>query len=275
MKKWYMIAGMMIAAVFSTQATVIEFSANEGYTAGDLNGQNNWYETAAGTFSVNTNSSGSVSIDSLGTVYKKAVYQQLLAPTQGEGASVGAALSFSRNTTKGASGAVTYFALDFTDTADYSTSANRVAVQLQRTDSGWRLQFAEELGTDTNYDNADIADESLLGFSTENADSDELWLQMTLYRGANDSSWTASCTLSNMITGQIVSSIDSGPFDLTSDFSDGVYAAMNKCLSNWSAGVTDRTVESFEVSVVPEPTTVSMFFVSSLGLILFRHIVTK
>ena len=203
MKATALFAGAMLAAA-STMATTINFTDAEGYS-GDgtfVWGSNSrldiqtptvgstWDETSANTFSVDS-TAGSVNVNGTKS-FKKAIYQEGLTSTNTI-YQVGVKFSFNRATNQISSRAGV-IAVEFTEVA---SGGNRLSLEFERqhnANSGkYRLNFWENTGSSNTGGNDGWSDESDWGFAdATDVESDPLWLQMTLYRGADASSWQVS-----------------------------------------------------------------------------------
>ncbi|MEA2068509.1 MAG: PEP-CTERM sorting domain-containing protein [Verrucomicrobiota bacterium] len=279
MKKW--IIGIGIMVVFSAQAVVVDFTAAEGYSGtgtvqlwGDsLHAQTptvgDWTESSWGSFAVDS-SAGTVALD--GTVaYKSAVFNQGLASS--EVYTIGAGFSFTRVENAILSANQELLALDFTEVAD--TSGNRIAMQIRRpswNSAKYQLSFYENTGGANTSGTGTAADETDLGFGVGDDQSDDLWLGMTLTRGADASSWTASGVIINLTTGTEVATYDAGTFDTSSAFfTDDLYGRMGSVKADADTQVSNRVIDTFEVTSIPEPATLGLIATVSAGLLFIRR----
>jgi hypothetical protein len=279
------IAGFsVLAAAFFTQAAVVNFTAAEGYS-GDgsswpsrLSNQTNttdagWIETVGGgtgRFRVDSNGSGSVNID--GDVgYNKGVYQQGLSASQSTyTAAVG--FRFDRSTDELASNRK-ILAVEFTEAA---SGGNRLAMQVERMSGAnsakYRLSFWDNTGSSNTSQADGWSDESDWGFADAlDATSDALRLELTLSRGVDASSWSAVGVLQNLDTGFSVTNTVA-LFDTSAAyFTDPLYAVMNSADKDADANISNRVIDQFEVTAIPEPVTLGLLTMGSAGLLIGRR----
>ena len=280
MKKWIIGLGM-VAVVFSAHAVVVDFTAAEGYSGAgavevwkdSLHAQNptvgGWTESSWGSFAVDS-SAGSVVMD--GTrAYKTAVYDQGFAVNNVY--TVGVGFSFKRVENAVLSDSQEFIALDFTEVAD--TSGKRIAMQIQRpkwNSAKYTLSFYENTGSANSSGTGSAVDETALGFGAGDDQSDDLWLGMTLTRGADASSWTAIGVISNLTSGTEVTSYDAGTFDTSSAFfTDDLYGKIGSLKADSDSQVSDRLIDTFEVTSIPEPATLGLIATVSAGLLFIRR----
>lgn len=258
---------LIIAAVSS--AITIQFAADEGYSgdgitwASRLDAQvptvgTNWVETQGGSlgrFRVDSSGGGALHMDG-DAGFNKAIYQEAISATT-EVYQVGVKFSFNRATNELAS-QQDVIAVELTEVA---TGGNRIAVKFERqkeANSGkYRLTFWDSSGSANTSGNAGWSDESDWGFATsEDVASDELWLGMTLYRGADASSWLVSGVISNMNTGFIAEMPTNtvGLFDTSSAFfTDPLYAVVNSSAKDVDLNTSNRQVDLFAVGTPEFP----------------------
>ena len=282
MKKLIGIAGLVLLAG-GVHASVVNFTAAEGYS-GDgsswpsrLDAQtpttgSSWVETTGGSmgrFRVDS-SAGTVHLDG-DTGFNKAIYQQALSSSMTE-YTVGMKFKFDRDAAT-INSKRSVFAVELTEAA---TGGNRLAMQLQRqpnANSGkYRLSFWENTGSVNTSGNAGWSDETVWGFAdAADTTSDDLWLEMTLYRGADASSWMVSGLLSNLTTGASVEMGTGvvGAFDTSSAyFTDDLYALMNSSDKDVDGNFSNRVVDQFSVTAIPEPATLGLITAMG-GAVLF------
>lgn len=259
MKATALFAGAMLAAA-STMATTINFTDAEGYS-GDgtfVWGSNSrldiqtptvgstWDETSANTFSVDS-TAGSVNVNGTKS-FKKAIYQEGLTSTNTI-YQVGVKFSFNRATNQISSRAGV-IAVEFTEVA---SGGNRLSLEFERqhnANSGkYRLNFWENTGSSNTGGNDGWSDESDWGFAdATDVESDPLWLQMTLYRGADASSWQVSGVVSNMHTGfsETMPTNTIGVFDTSSAyFTDPLYGLINQSDLDITGNVSNCVIDVF------------------------------
>ncbi|VGO13043.1 hypothetical protein PDESU_01597 [Pontiella desulfatans] len=272
MKKMIGIACLVLLAG-GAHASVVNFTAAEGYSgdgsswASRLDAQtpttgSSWDETAGsgtGRFRVDS-SAGAVHLDG-DAGYNKAIYQEALSSSMTE-YTVGMKFSFNRDSAQLTTKA-NVIAVELTEVA---SGGNRLAMQLERqpnANSGkYRLSFWENTGSVNTSGNAGWSDETVWGFAdAADTTSDDLWLGMTLYRGADASSWMVSGVLSNMLTGASVEMGTGvvGEFDTSSAyFTDDLYALMNSSNKDSEGNFSNRVVDQFSVTAIPEPATLGL-----------------
>ncbi|MEA2068508.1 MAG: hypothetical protein U9P12_04845 [Verrucomicrobiota bacterium] len=251
-------AGMMLAAA-STMAVTINFTDAEGYS-GDgtfVWGSNSrldiqtptvgsWDETSANTFSVDS-TAGIVNVDGTKS-FKKAIYQEGLTNTNTI-YQVGVKFSFNRATNQILSRAGV-IAVELTEVA---SGGNRLSLEFERqlgANSGkYRLNFWENTGSSNTGGNDGWSDETSWGFAdAADVESDPLWLQMTLHRGADASSWLVSGVISNMLTGfaETMPTNTIGLFDTSAAyFTDPLYGLINQSDLDATGNFSNRVVDVF------------------------------
>ena len=260
MKATALFAGALLAAA-STMATTINFTDAEGYS-GDgtfVWGSNSrldiqtptvgsWDETSANTFSVDS-TAGIVNVDGTKS-FKKVIYQEGLTSTNNI-YQVGVKFSFNRATNQISSRAGV-ISVEFTEVA---SGGGRLSLEFERqqnANSGkYRLNFWENTGSSNTGGNDGWSDESDWGFaSASDLESDPLWLQMTLHRGADASSWLVSGVVSNLLTGyaETMPTNTIGLFDTSAAyFTDPLYGLINSSDLDTSGNFSNRVIDVFAI----------------------------
>lgn len=255
-------AGILLAAA-STMATTINFTAAEGYSAGQLSANSEWGGHSA--FTVDPTGSGTVTLDGTQN-FKKAFYKTGLASN--ESYRVGIQFSFNRSTNSVTFNNPSVASAEFTEVA--GTGGKRIAVQLQRLkynattnpdSKKFRLGGVNNSGSVNKFPNSGAVDESVLGFddASDNT-SDDLWMEMLLTRGATETNWNATYILSNLTDNVQLISYETGEFDTTSAFfTDDLYAVLGNVNFESDSKTSNRVVEQFmfDVGAVPPPPPVS------------------
>ncbi len=242
-----------IALASASMAEMVHFTTAEGYVAGALKTHANWAYGDTG-FTVNPAGTGTITLD--GTLAsKKAVYSKPFYPTN----TYVAGIQFSFNRTAGATlaAAKDVIAVEFTDVAGVSGTRITMRLQRQLADSAtYKLAFMDNSGT-TKYATGTLFNESLLGFGASDSSSDKLWLGITLYRGADANSWTATGVISNLTTSTLVSTLNVSAFDTTSTYyTDSIYAVINGSNFEAESFTANRVVDAFvENRIVLPPMT--------------------
>lgn len=283
MKQW-MIGFSVLAAALFAQATVVDFTAAEGYSGAGTTGvwaeslhaqgggKSTWIESSWGSFAVD--SSAGV-VQTVSTGFKKAFYNQALSSGQ-SAYTVGVKFTFDRDAAQIADQA-DLMSVELTES--YDPIGNRIALSMQRqkdANSGkYRLTFYENTGLNNSFGNAGWSDETVWGFAdAADTTSDDLWLEMTVYRGADASSWTVSGLLSNLTTGASVelATTDIGSFDTSSAyFSNSLYGGFGNGEHESDGNFSNRVIDQFEVTAVPEPVTLGLLTMGSAGLLVGRR----
>jgi hypothetical protein len=256
MKGKYMMlfAGILLAAI-TVQAVTVNFTEAEGYSgdgvigvwADSLQSQGGngviWDETSWGTFAVDS-SNGIVNVDGT-TGFKKSIYQSGVEATNTT-YQVGIQFTFNRSTNQIPARAGV-LGVEFTEVA---SGGNRLSMKFERqplANSGkYRIAFWENTGSSNTSANGGWSDESDWGFAdADDFESDPLWMQLTVTKGADASSWQATCLVSNMLTGFSVS-VDPGTFDTSSVyFTDTLYGLMSSEDLESTSGTSNRTIDLF------------------------------
>ena len=264
------IVGIAMLTV-GAMAELITFTAAEGYADGNLADNANWVMQGAQSptnFIVNS-TAGTVTMSPAG--YQKAIYQNGMAGGMSS-YTVGVGFSFDR------------LAQSISDTpvvmsAELTASNNeRVTVQLTRANgtSNYRLTFFSNTGggianVNINWTGATA---NKFGFNDTTSDdsSDDLWLQMDLFRGADSDAWYVVGSISNVTTSLNIVAFTSGVFSTSAAFYDSIeyFAALNTVVDGTTSQIANRVITSFLVEAVPEPATVGLFVVSAIGLLISR-----
>ena len=238
-------------------ADVINFTAAEGYSNGQLITHSNW--NGHSLFLVD-NSAGTVTYQYAPDGWRKAVYNKNLGGN--EIYCVGVTFTFdyvtptANNPTMGA---------EFS-TVNTATGGNRFVFQIQRIGSGsYQLSvYDSALGKTTT--GTTIAPAAIFGASTN---STELQMRLTVSQNADGSSWDILGICTDLTSGTELGRVSSNGYS-TAFFDNDVYGVMNTLANDVTAGVANRVVTQFEVWAIPEPATIGLFVVSSIGLLILR-----
>mgnify|MGYP003322953044 CR=1 FL=1 len=102
----------------------------------------------------------------------------------------------------------------------------------------------------------------MIGFA-DGADttSDLLSLEMTLTRGADETGWSVEASLTNVTTSTVVQTIAPTVFTTTQEFFDNpLYGMINSQSNEANSFTSNRTIETFTLASVPEPSSVALLF---------------
>lgn len=218
----------------------IEFVSEEGYASGELVGQAGWTGDT-GVFTVDTNGTGVVRVGA--TAWKKAIFGTGLS---GTAFTLGAAFNFTESTAAGS--AQSAFRLDLvvaTETA--SLALKRMA------DGRYQLVFNENSGTGSFLNSSPVTPQAVGTTNGPGSESDRLYMELTIAKGAESGNWTYGIILRNMsqdpgrLSAPLITA--SGSFASTSGFYTGVvHPAMTsaaRSAANWSSlNVDSLWVES-------------------------------
>jgi hypothetical protein len=226
-----------------TNAASTAFSSAEGYVSGELRSHPDWGGSPG--FAVDTNGTGSVTLDD-DSSWNKIIHQTGMSSN--ETYSVGIRFSFSRDAVA-LSAEKTFLALELFE--EPITGAGRLALQVKRLGSNsekYKLNFWESTGASSTGGNSAEFDETELGFdSAADPDSDDLWLQLTLTRGADAASWSAVGVISNLTAGTEVMRYAPPVFDTSEAyFSNTLYGVILSADRQLNSHVTNRVIDRFE-----------------------------
>jgi hypothetical protein len=200
---------------------MIDFSSEQGYANGTLNGQPSngviWTEDAVGTFQVDA-MDGTAIIDSNDGNFRDA----LLEVTTGAAMTATLVIDFRIQ-----AGTVQPAAFVSVLRSEFFTSANGLALaQMRQSDAGgnlWNLQFFENVGTDSFFGSSEItgAEIGLEVSGGSYSDNESDLLRMTSRYALTDgqSQWDVEVTLENLETGTVVDAV-SGQWEADSGFRD-------------------------------------------------------
>ncbi|VGO13041.1 hypothetical protein PDESU_01595 [Pontiella desulfatans] len=176
--------GMYIYTHDEIERTVIEFTADEGYASGELVGQGGWTGDA-GTFTVNTNGTGSVAVDA--NSWQKAYY----TPVSGDDLKVGATFRFTETAASVAE--KNLFRVEFaaSDGSVISLSFKR------RADGTYRLGLFEDSGGSSFKSGNTFAASDIGTTNGPGSVSDWITMELAMAKGATASNWTATATIYN------------------------------------------------------------------------------
>ena len=218
-------------------------------------GKTTWVENTWGSYAVDS-TFGHVVVD--GTrAFRKAIYQTSLTADQTD-YSVGIAFTFNRSTGS-LSDRADILAVEFTEQAE---GGGRLSLTLERMNGGnsgnYRLSFFESTGSSNSFGNAGWMSETVMGFADESDTvSDKLYLEMTLSRGADDSSGNVSGTLTNLTMDPQIPIAEFGTdvvgnFDTSDAFFTGpLYGLIGSGVLESESHVSNRLIDSFSLSTLP------------------------
>jgi hypothetical protein len=227
------------------------FTSAEGYVDGELVGQLGW-SGAAGTFSVDTNLPGSVAISDANP-WAGVSYGLSLSGGIDTLFTHGTSLRFTESAAA-ASSAQNFMGIAFsgTDNSNTSLSFRRLA------DGTYRLSFYENSG-ENSWRTGGLLTAADLGTSNEPGSvSDQLYLQLSLTKGATAADWTADCALYNL-------TVDPGmqtpmgafqfSFASSADFFNNPLTLIINSAAQAAANITDLRLEAVEflMTVVDQP----------------------
>lgn len=226
-----------------TNAASTDFSSAEGYVSGELRNHTDWGGSTG--FTVDTNGTGSVTLDD-DSSWNKIIHQAGMSSN--ETYSVGIRFSFSRDAVA-LSADKTFLTLELFE--EPVTGAGRLAVQVKRLGSNsekYKLNFWESTGASSTGGNSAEFDETELGFEDAfDTASDDLWLQLTLTRGADAASWTALGVISNLTAGTEVMRYAPPVFDTSEAyFSNTLYGVILSADRQLNSHVANRVIDRFE-----------------------------
>jgi hypothetical protein len=198
--------------------------------------------------------------------FKKAIYLEGL-PSTDMTHQVGVKFSFNRAIDP-LSAAADFMSVELTEVA---SGGGRIALSLQRqpgANSGkYKLSFFENSGSSNSSGSAGFSDETVWGFAdAADVTSDDLWLQMTVSRGADASSWMVSGVLTNLSTGVSVEMGTGvvGAFDTSAAyFTDDLYGLMSSGKLDSDSNISNRVVDVFalgEPVLLPEAVSIDTHF---------------
>ncbi|VGO13042.1 hypothetical protein PDESU_01596 [Pontiella desulfatans] len=217
----------------------IEFVADEGYVNGDLVGQLSWAGDA-GSFMVDTNLPGSVSVGS--SAWKKVNHSPALAGASGSSYTLGTEFRFSE--TAASSGSQNMFRLEFGGFGNEAAS-----LSFKRLNSGkYELGFFENSGSSSFFNGTDLLPEDIGTTNGAGAASDPLYLELSLTKGATENNWMAKAVLYNLTDdpGRLSAPLESFTVDFVSstDFYESLLRPTLNSAAALAANISDVVVES-------------------------------
>jgi hypothetical protein len=219
----------------------VGFTSAEGFVNGELVGQLGW-GGAAGTFSVDTTGSGSVLVSGVNS-WRKATYGSALSGETDTMFTIGTSLSFTESAA--ASSAQDLFRILFE-----ATDASYASLSLKRLANGtYRLGFYENSGDNSWQSGAALTAANLGTSNGPGSVSDQLYLELSLTKGATADDWTAYCALYNL-------SVDPGmqtpmgaylfSFASSADFFNNPLTAALNSATQAAANITNLRLEAVE-----------------------------
>ena len=159
------------------------------------------------------------------------------------------------------------------ETAD---GLNDVQVTFSRLNSvtNYRLDFKNMTLGSADEAHSALFDQELMGIAVNGDTSDLLELKMVLYRGATETDWTADVSLYNVTDSIMLTQILNRSFSSTeSYFNSTLYGAISGSSADADKlGIADRQIESF--TIIPEPATMGLISLTTVGLLFFRRVFT-
>jgi uncharacterized repeat protein (TIGR01451 family) len=230
----------------------VEFSASEGYVAGNLGTQNGWND--AGNNIIDPSGSGTLIMGTTPSAYAK--YSPIMTTTDGDTITVGTDLSFVHENNL-VNGRILLPRLSRSDDdADF--------IQIMFYKQGATF-FTTLQGPGGSYIGHHTFTESQIYGMTPSlsppSPSKQLYLELTLTKGSNENSWIPSVTLSGngvpLIPTSSGGSLPSGPISTSLAYYNGsISGGFVTGFSDAQVGLTDRVLESFTLGTDNCPTTI-------------------
>lgn len=232
------------------ESTNIDFSDEAGYVSGELNGQLGW-TAPSGVFSVNSSGTGTLTTNS--SSWKKASYTLGLSGGNGTQFSFGAAFSFTESA-MAPSSTKTLMRIDLTGTDD-----SKVSAMIKRSSTGkYRVNFYEDSGAMTNQSGIWL-DASSLGASNQaGSSSDLLYLELSITKGETEADWrNGTVTLYNLTVDPGKTAplhiIPIGSFDSSPAFHSSELTAVLNTADPIGSFISGLTYHSILLSTPPPP----------------------
>lgn len=192
--RWITAIGAVLLATCVDAGVETEgFSATEGYVDGNLDGQNNWVERSAGTFSVDSSGAGSVSVATIAKQYAYFGSNAAGDALDGTGAdTLKVETDFSLEVKKPA-GNSSSFQLQFSNNGVTA----RIRLQLFRFSTvGYKLRLIDQLRAVTDSPMISFGD---MGMDLEGSDflSDMLSMSLEITQAEIADEWLANAYLYN------------------------------------------------------------------------------
>lgn len=267
MKKLIQCIMLLAGLALNVNATLIEFTADEGFTnGGGLNWHDDWNGSPANT--VDTTGTGSAVMSTEGWDFSR--YNRGVT---GESVSFSSTFRFT-HTSGTPSGIKNVFGVDVCD--ESTVNSTYLSADFRRAGAHWYdLKIFGGNGITGGNDSGGFH-ESAIGINEGNGDydSDLLKITTTVTRGTFATDWAMTIVLSNLTTGLEIEALTDTSIAVDAAFhaSSVLYGGINSMNSDADSLATGRHVESFEV--IPEPATLGLFAISSAGIIMFRKVLS-
>lgn len=221
----------------------IGFTSAEGYQPGELADNINW--TGNGGFLVDPTGSGSVSF---GGGWRGVTMSEGFP--EDDVYSVGMRFSFNRNTDQ-----MEQFRRIFQ--TGLTTGETGTSLELRRLHPANNMYalFGVNPGTTNRFPGSGAFSETLLGFdNSEDSQSDELLMNLTVFRGATLNQWSAIYELWNLTKDALVMRKLTGPFDVPSGFAENeLFLFLNSANTDEEAKVFNRQIHSIKYGSASAP----------------------
>jgi hypothetical protein len=242
------------------EVTVVEFTAGEGYSNGDLTLHSNWIGNAGNvidTIGAGYNGAQGI-VDVSLEAWKKGVYSKG-CPAVSPGDEITLSTVFQFTSTNSVAGNRDLLSLVFYDSSAGSGDAIRAAF---RRTAGANVDFLISHGGG-NSSSSDVPSADA-GLVSDIGTSDWLEFAATLTRGTASNDWSMTLSLVNLASSSVIHTFSSTGLVSTADFfaADTLYGAFSS--SRPDAEISSRVIDSFFITV--PGTTGWDTFVSDFGL---------
>lgn len=270
--KRIVIAGLVGWLAQGALATVVNFTAAEGYAAGDLGNHVDW-SGGGSDFQVDPSGSGSLgNIGATGGQVVTGVGPGLIGSSSQTSYTLSTVFTLN-GTTATASGAANQniFSLEFVDTY----ASRDISLKLMRrsdAQSGYfSINFFESSnGTQVNAFGAAIPG-LWFGLGTTPGISDLLEMTFTVTRGVDKDNWSYEANWGNLANGADYGTL-SGTFGSDDNFFNNDVSMKIESYDASAANLGPVTISSLEVSSIPEPATIGLFALSGVGVMILRRL---
>ena len=258
----FLLSTLLSISAQTPTSDAVQFTSAEGYVDGELGVQT----PTVGGWTTNSNGFTVNSLTGLLTLnipesssYRKARFSNVVAATE-TSFTIASKFSFSRvlggvNSNK----QQPVVAIGFSDVDAFN--GGRLYIQLDRhkTNETYRLSFGETTGSGNTFEKTGYVAESLLGFGDNDADSDDLWMTMTVTKGADATSWSANIALTNMSTGTEIATKTGISFD-TNDayFTENLFPVINSSNKESVTNTSNRIIKIFDASPLTDTSSLSI-----------------
>jgi hypothetical protein len=269
-------AALMMLTASQLSATQIDFTAAEGYSAGNLNSNANWWAFNAGGIAYAVDpSAGTVTWDPA-FANQRAVYQQALSIAQ---QSFTVSMDFSFAGLGDRTGNIFLPSIQF-GTVSNADGAIGLALWRPNNASNYQMYFvvgsSAQGGTGDHRTNSLLFSNASIGDNgTLNDQTDLLRMELTMTRTAANT-WEFLGNLYNMDVDPttVVSTVSGGGVTLSETYNTSDwYTVMRSGSGSGStpSGTTSFVIESFGAEAIPEPRTYALIFgLSAFALVVFK-----